>query len=226
MVWLSVFGVPELVDGVSPEILPLSSQAVLPVCVSVSRLLSLCNTSHIVLGPAQRQCDFILTTSAVTLFLNKDTFLGTKNKDFNMWISEAYTSTRNKWVLRIGKALFSGLPLHKIPSSTILMAVYYYMLCLYKWRRRWHPTPVLLPGKSYGWRSLVGCSPWGHEELDTTERLHFHFSLSCIGEGNGNPFQCSCLENPRDGGAWWAAIYGIAQSHTRLKRLSSSSSLY
>ena len=84
MVWLSVFSVPELVDGVSPEILPLSSQAVLPVCVSVSRLLSLCNTSHIVLGPAQRQCDFILTTSAVTLFLNKDTFLGAKNKDFNM----------------------------------------------------------------------------------------------------------------------------------------------
>ena len=57
-----------------------------------------------------------------------------------------------------------------------------------------------------------------------TERLHFHFSLSCIGEGNGNPVQCSCLENPRDGGAWWAAIYGVAQSQTRLKRLSSSSS--
>ena len=57
-----------------------------------------------------------------------------------------------------------------------------------------------------------------------TERLHFHFSLSCIGEGNGNPLQCSCLENPRDGGAWWAAVCGIAQSWTRLKRLSSSSS--
>ena len=57
-----------------------------------------------------------------------------------------------------------------------------------------------------------------------TERLHFHFSLSCIGEGNGNPLQCSCLENPRDGGAWWAAVYGVAQSWTRLKRLSSSSS--
>ena len=55
-----------------------------------------------------------------------------------------------------------------------------------------------------------------------TERLHFHFSLSCIGEGNGNPLQCSCLENPRDGGAWWAAVYGVAQSRTRLKRLSSS----
>ena len=53
---------------------------------------------------------------------------------------------------------------------------------------------------------------------------HFHFSLSCIGEGNGNPLQCSCLENPRDGGAWWAAVYGVAQSRTRLKRLSSSSS--
>ena len=61
---------------------------------------------------------------------------------------------------------------------------------------------VLLPGKSHGRRSLVGCSPWGREESDTTERLHFHLSLSCIGEGNGNPFQCSCLENPRDGGAW------------------------
>ena len=88
-------------------------------------------------------------------------------------------------------------------------------------RRQWHPTPALLPGKSHGWRSLVGCSPWGREELDTTERLHFHFSLSCIGEGNGNPLQCSCLENPRDGGAWWAAVYGIAQSRTRLKRFSS-----
>ena len=93
-------------------------------------------------------------------------------------------------------------------------------------RRQWHPTPVLLPGKSHGWRSLVGCSPWGCEELDTTEWLHFHFSLSCIGEGNGNPLQCSCLENPRDGGAWWAAIYGVTQSWTQLKQLSSSSSIW
>ena len=60
--------------------------------------------------------------------------------------------------------------------------------------------------------------------MDTIERLHFHFSLSCIGEGNGNPLQRSCLENPKDGGAWWAAVYGVAQSWTRLKRLSSSSS--
>ena len=94
------------------------------------------------------------------------------------------------------------------------------------WRRQWHPTPVLLPGKSQGWRSLVGCSPRGSKESDTTEQLHFHFSLSCIGEGNGNPLQCSCLENPRDRAAWWAAIYGVAQSWTRLKRLSSSSSMF
>ena len=89
-------------------------------------------------------------------------------------------------------------------------------------RRQWHPTPVLLPGKSHGQRSLVGCSPRGLEESDTTERLPFHISLSCIGEGNGNPLQCSCLENPRDGEAWWAAVYGVAQSRTWLKWLSSS----
>ena len=65
----------------------------------------------------------------------------------------------------------------------------------------------------------MGCSPWGRKESDTTERLHFHFSLSCIGEGNGNPLQCSCLENPRDGGAWGAAVYGVAQSRIRLKHL-------
>ena len=83
-------------------------------------------------------------------------------------------------------------------------------------RRQWHPTPVLLPGKSHGWRSLVGCSPWGRKELDTTEQLHFHFSFSCIGEGNNTPLQYSCLENPRDRGDWWAAVYGVAQSQTRL----------
>ena len=91
------------------------------------------------------------------------------------------------------------------------------------WRRQWHPIPVLFPGKSHGQRSLVGCSPWGRKDSDTTERLHFIFSLSCIGEGNVNPLQCSCLENPRDGGAWWSAVYGVAQSQTRLKQLSSSS---
>ena len=107
----------------------------------------------------------------------------------------------------------------------IIAKMYLYVLMVYDWRRQWHPTPVLLPGKSHGWRSLVGCSPWGREESDMTERLHFHSSLSCIGEGNGNPLQCSCLGNPRDGGAWWAAVSGVAQSRTRLKRLSSSSSM-
>ena len=86
------------------------------------------------------------------------------------------------------------------------------------------PHSSVLPGKSHGRRSLVGCSPWDHKELDTTERPHFHFPLSCIGEGNGNPLLCSCLENPRDGGAWWAAVYGVAQSRTRLTQLSSNSS--
>ena len=93
-------------------------------------------------------------------------------------------------------------------------------------RRQWHPTPVPLPEKSHGGKRRVGCS----SKSDTTEELHFHFSVSCIGEGNGNPLQRSCLENPRDGGAWWAAIYGActlghAQSWTRLKQLSSSSSV-
>ena len=87
------------------------------------------------------------------------------------------------------------------------VVIHFFFYCAYLialtpllWRRQWQPSPILLPRKSHGQRSLVGCSPWGREESDTTERLHFHFSLSCIGEGNGNPFQCSCLENPRDGG--------------------------
>ena len=107
--------------------------------------------------------------------------------------------------------------------SFIFRSMMYFKLLIFlftvqnKQRRQWHPTPVLLPGKFQGWRSLVGCSPRGLEESDTTERLHFHFSLSCTGEGNGNPLLCSCLENPRDGGAWWAAVYGVEQSRTRLK---------
>ena len=92
------------------------------------------------------------------------------------------------------------------------------------WRRKWQSTPAFLPGESQGRGSLVGCRLWGRTESDTTEQLHFHFSLSCIGRGNGNPLQRSCLENPRDGGAWWAAFYRVAQSWTQLKRLSSSSS--
>ena len=109
-------------------------------------------------------------------------------------------------------------------STLVTFVLDFQVLAMVIRRRQWHPTPVLLPGKSHGWKNLVDCSPWGREESDMTERLHFHFSHSCIGEGNGNPLQCSCLENPRDGGAWWAAIYGVTQSRTRLKWLSSSSS--
>ena len=83
-------------------------------------------------------------------------------------------------------------------------------------RRQWHPTPLLLPGKSHGREEPGRLQSMGSQRVGTTERLHFYFSLSCIGEGNGNPLQCSCLENPRDGAAWWAAIYGVAQSWTLL----------
>ena len=105
----------------------------------------------------------------------------------------------------------------------IIKTFFLIVLCILAWRKQWQPTLALLPGKSHERRSLVGCSSWGREESDTTERLHFHFSLSCNGEGNGNPLQCSCLENHRDRGAWWAAIYGVAQSQTQLKQLSCSS---
>ena len=116
---------------------------------------------------------------------------------------------------------------HELTIIINLFCSFFYIfktLSTYQWKRQWHPTPVLLPGKSHGWRSLVGYSPQTREESDMTEQLHFHFSLSCIGEGNGNPLQCSCLKNPRDSEAWWAAVYGVAHSRTRLMRLSSSSS--
>ena len=102
--------------------------------------------------------------------------------------------------------------------------LHYSFTCFWIWCALEVHSPVLLPGKSHGQWSLVGCSPWGRWGSDMAEQLHFHFSLSCIGEGNGNPLQCSCLENPRDEGAWWAAVSGVAQSQTRLTWLSSSSS--
>ena len=99
------------------------------------------------------------------------------------------------------------------------MKIRFMVCCCAQRRRQWHPTPVLLPGKSRGQRIW-----WAAVHGVSTEQLHFHFSLSCIGEGNGNPLQCSCLENPRDSRAWWAAVYGVAKSRTLLKQLSSSSS--
>ena len=110
----------------------------------------------------------------------------------------------------------------KIEHFLKFSALCYGIIGVYSYRRRriWQPTPVFLPGESREQRSLVGCCPLGRTELGTTEAtLH-----ACIGEGNGNPVQCSCLENPGDGRAWWAAVYGVAQSWTRLKRLSSSRS--
>ena len=109
------------------------------------------------------------------------------------------------WLKNISQIIFHCRLLKDIEYSSLCYTIglcYLSILCMVVHicrRRQWHPTPGLLPGKSHGWRSLVGCSPWGREELDTTERLHFDFSLSCTGEGNGNPLQCSCLENPRDG---------------------------
>ena len=131
-----------------------------------------------------------------------------------MWLSSSHKEKSQVRFMVYILALYSFFP-----SSGLKYAKLFH-LC----RGTWQPTPVLLPGKSHGWRGLVGCSPWGCKESDMTEWLHFHFSLSHIGEGNGNPLQCSCLENPRDRGAWWAAVCGVTQSQTRLKRLSSSSS--
>ena len=102
---------------------------------------------------------------------------------------------------------------------------FFFFFYPFSWRRQWHPTPVTLAWKIPWMEEPGGLQSMGSLESDMTERLHFHFSLSCIGEGNGSPLQCSCLENPRDGGAWWAAVYGVEQSWTRLKRLSSSSSI-
>ena len=92
------------------------------------------------------------------------------------------------------------------------------------WRRQWHPTPVLLPRKSHGGRSLVRLQSMGSLRVRHDWETSLSLFISCIGEGNGNPLQCSCLENPRDGEAWWAAVYGVTQSRTQLKRLCSSSS--
>ena len=109
------------------------------------------------------------------------------------------------------QAVITECPLILCSSDFLKVSLLFFFLLVFTLtiqRRQWHPTPVLLPGKSHGRRSLVGCNPRGRQESDTTERLHFHFSLSCIGEGHGNPLQCSCLENPRDGGAWWLPSMG------------------
>ena len=141
--------------------------------------------------------------SSLNIFIVND--LKSLYRKVNIWAPSGIISTN---------CFFFSLCLNLSSSFYVYLIILCWKLGLLYRRRQWHPTPVLLPGKFHGWRSLVGCSPWGRWESDTTERLHFHFSLSCIGEGNGNPLQCSCLENPRDGEACWAAVYGVAQSWT------------
>ena len=117
---------------------------------------------------------------------------------------------RIPWMKEPGRLQSMGSPRVRHDWATSLS-----LFTFMHWRKKWQPTPVLLPGKSHGQRSLVGCSPWGREDSDTTEGLRFHFSLSCIGEGNGNPLQCSCLENPRDGGSLvGCSLWGRTESDT------------
>ena len=124
------------------------------------------------------------------------------------WPQDLSAFTGLLWLLSLWELLDGTSTTYQ--TMEILFSIKNLKVVLFQWadfeedcrllrRRQRQPTPVLLPGKSHGWRSLVGYSPWGREELDMTERLHFHFSLSCTGEENGNPFQYSSLENPRDG---------------------------
>ena len=118
----------------------------------------------------------------------------------------------------------SSLIVHRLPFSLIIAIISFFYILNREhcppWRRQWYPTPVLLPGKSHGWRSLVGCSPWGREESDTTERLPFHFHAL---EKEMATHSSVLAWRIQGWEAWWAAVYGVAQSWTRLKRLSSSS---
>ena len=157
----------------------------------------------------------------ILIFYNNHELLEKNNRYFHLE-SFKIKIEKNPKTLEILRRIYNPIKVTNKPIILLAVCNIFFGESIPCWQ--WHPTPVLLPGKSHGWRSLVGCSPWGREESDTTEQLHFHFSLSCTGGGNGNPLQCSCLENPMDGRAWWAAIYGVTQSRTRLKRLSSSSS--
>ena len=148
----------------------------------------------------------------VLLFLDLSMIFHTVNPSVFLW------NTFFPWLLRDHSPDFPPTSLATIYSSPVILNTLQVLTekamaphsSTFAWKIPW----VEEPGRLQSMGSL---------ESDTTEWLHFHFSLSCIGEGNGNPLQSSCLENPRDGGAWWAAVYGVAQSRTRLKRLSSSS---
>ena len=108
----------------------------------------------------------------------------------------SYQSTmRNPHLFMLKINYLTSVIENQIHSLSLKFFLLYVIINIIQ-RRQWHPTPVLLPGKSHGRRSLVGCSPWGRKESDTTERHHFHFSLSCIGEGNGTPLQYSSWKIP------------------------------
>ena len=130
--------------------------------------------------------------------------------------------SRSTWRAFFPKRFRLYIMIFRLPDSPIWIRRHLFVIPLYIpnitfQSRQWHPTPVLLPGKSHGWRILVGCSPWGREESDMTERLHFHFSLSCTGEGNATHSSVLAWRIPGTGEPG-----GL--SRTRLKRLSSSSS--
>ena len=139
-----------------------------------------------------------ITTQSVNNILQKYLLicLAAPGLSCSTWVSVPWSEMESR-LPALGARSLSHRTTKEVQSTNL----FYATTMLRFQRRQWHPTPVLLPGKSHGQRSLVGCSPWGCEESDTTERLHFHVSLSCIGEGNGNTLQCSCLENPRDGGS-------------------------
>ena len=125
---------------------------------------------------------------------------------------------------RMGQAFRAPLPLLKVKASVSNAGDPGLIPGLGRspGERNGSPLQLFLPGESHGRRSLVGYGPGGRKESDTTERLHFRFSLSCIGEGDGNPLWYSCLENPRDRGAWWATVHGVAKSRTRLSDFTSN----
>ena len=135
---------------------------------------------------------------------------------WSIWGTILLASLFHLCVLTQRPALYALLGLVQLPNYWhVLPALSKAGTRVTQWRRQWHPTQVLLAGKSHGRRSLVGCSPRGRWGSDTTERLHFHFSLSCVGEGIGNPLQCSCLENPRDVGSLVGCrLWGCTESNT------------
>ena len=143
------------------------------------------------------------TVSIVLLFLECYTVGIIQSVTFSDWFFFLLSNIHLRF-LHVFSCLDSTYPFSWLIFHCLNAPQFIYPFLVVKTEKAMAPHSSTLPGKSHGWRSLVGCSPWGHEKLDT----YWATSLSSIGEGNGNALQCSCLENPRDGGAWWAAVYG------------------